>query len=76
MVPQLVTEERPYAAATLLDLLGCVKCTEGVDMTRAERPMKTQVGLDHSRDEVCGTTVPGGGHTTGRELAGTPCPWC
>jgi hypothetical protein len=31
MVPQLVTEERPYAAATLLDLLGCVKCTEGVD---------------------------------------------
>ena len=33
MVPQLVVEERSYAAATLLDLLGCVKCTEGVDKT-------------------------------------------
>ena len=29
MVPQLVMEERPYAAATLLDPLGRVKCTEG-----------------------------------------------
>ena len=31
MVPQLVMEERPYVAATLLDPLGRVKCTEEAD---------------------------------------------